>query len=149
MFKSGSRRILGDRLRNRPEEKLGWTGRWAWLGLGWACEKKRIVPRPISQRAAGIGGSGGDEAGGGGSRPWTPRRRPEWTREKANKLVNDNFAPLGADELKLGADSHLGGHGHTDSSSLSSTPPATLYRVFISDGLNEVDLIAEANRVNW
>ncbi|OWM82118.1 hypothetical protein CDL15_Pgr001692 [Punica granatum] len=31
-------------------------GSWAWLGLGWACEKKRIGPRPVSQRAAGIGG---------------------------------------------------------------------------------------------
>ncbi|PKI40268.1 hypothetical protein CRG98_039341 [Punica granatum] len=36
-----------------------------------------------------------------------------------------------------------------DSSSLSSTLSATLYRVSISDGLNEVDLIAGANRANW
>ncbi|PKI76182.1 hypothetical protein CRG98_003409 [Punica granatum] len=63
-------------------------GSWAWLGLGWACEKKRTWPRPVSRRAAGIGGSGGDEAGGGGSRPWTPRPRPEWAREIALGAVD-------------------------------------------------------------
>ncbi|PKI72992.1 hypothetical protein CRG98_006595 [Punica granatum] len=40
-------------------------------------------PRPIRQRAVGIGGSGGDEAAGCGSRPWTPRRRHERAREMA------------------------------------------------------------------
>ncbi|PKI48529.1 hypothetical protein CRG98_031079 [Punica granatum] len=55
---------------------------WNSLGLnGPSLQRKRNGPRPVSRRVAEIGGSGGDEAGGGGSRPWTPRRRPEWTRE--------------------------------------------------------------------
>ncbi|PKI55637.1 hypothetical protein CRG98_023948 [Punica granatum] len=57
---------------------------WSSLGLnGPSPQRKRNGPRPVSRRAAGIGGSGGDEAGGGSSRPWTPRRQPEWTREIA------------------------------------------------------------------
>ncbi|PKH93971.1 hypothetical protein CRG98_049790, partial [Punica granatum] len=67
-----------------PGSALGRTGEvrpgWAWVG---PAKKEQTGPRPVSQRAAGIGGSGGDEVGGGGSRPWTSRRRPEWTREIA------------------------------------------------------------------
>ncbi|PKI61166.1 hypothetical protein CRG98_018486 [Punica granatum] len=53
-------------------------------GLGWACEKKNELGRgPLAKGRPGSGGSGGDEAGACGSRPWTPRRRPEWTRDIA------------------------------------------------------------------
>ncbi|PKI65044.1 hypothetical protein CRG98_014513 [Punica granatum] len=31
-------------------------------------------PRPASRRAVGIAGNGGDNAAGGGSRPWMPRK---------------------------------------------------------------------------
>ncbi|PKI30819.1 hypothetical protein CRG98_048790, partial [Punica granatum] len=59
------------------------------LGLnGLDLRRKGNGPRPVSRRAAGIGGSGGDEAGGGGSRPWTPRQQPEWTREIALGAVD-------------------------------------------------------------
>ncbi|PKI45791.1 hypothetical protein CRG98_033798 [Punica granatum] len=61
------------RRRNRPEEKLD-------RSVGPSLQRKRNGPRPVSRRAAEIGGSGGDEVGGGGSRPWTPRRRHERAR---------------------------------------------------------------------
>ncbi|PKI69560.1 hypothetical protein CRG98_010043 [Punica granatum] len=35
---------------------------------------------PLAEGRPGSGGSGGDEAGGGGSHPWTPRRRHERAR---------------------------------------------------------------------
>ncbi|OWM73882.1 hypothetical protein CDL15_Pgr018942 [Punica granatum] len=55
-------------------------GRTSGLDL----RSKRNGSRLVSQRAAGIGGSGGDEAAGGGSRPWTPRRWYEKAREMAS-----------------------------------------------------------------
>ncbi|PKI31267.1 hypothetical protein CRG98_048342, partial [Punica granatum] len=65
--------------RNRPEERWAVLGKLGLVGLGLGLRKKRTRPRPVSRRQPGLGGSGGD----GGSRPWTPRRRPEWVREMA------------------------------------------------------------------
>ncbi|PKI55631.1 hypothetical protein CRG98_023942 [Punica granatum] len=81
-----SRHYLFTTRRSRADESPGSRAGpdWSALGLnGPSLQRKRNGPRPVSQRAAGIGGSGGDEAGGDGSRPWTPRRRTEWTREIA------------------------------------------------------------------
>ncbi|PKI53743.1 hypothetical protein CRG98_025873 [Punica granatum] len=62
-----------------PDWSVGPIGPNFWAGP----TRQGNGPRPVSQRAAGIGGSGGDEATGGGSRPWTSRRRPEWMWEMA------------------------------------------------------------------
>ncbi|PKI48117.1 hypothetical protein CRG98_031479 [Punica granatum] len=57
---------------------------WRELGLnGPSLQRKGNGPRPVSRRAAGIEGAAATRLVGGGSRPWTPRRRPEWTREIA------------------------------------------------------------------
>ncbi|OWM77605.1 hypothetical protein CDL15_Pgr017003 [Punica granatum] len=63
------------RRRNRPEEKLGRTGRWAENGLGLNLRNKGNGPRPVSRRVVGIAGNGGDGSAGGGSLLWTPQRR--------------------------------------------------------------------------
>ncbi|OWM78174.1 hypothetical protein CDL15_Pgr014993 [Punica granatum] len=62
MNRAGSDRIGPDRPKEKPPERaLGRTGEvrpgWAWVG---PAKKERTGPRPVSQRAAGIGGSGGD-----------------------------------------------------------------------------------------
>ncbi|PKI63846.1 hypothetical protein CRG98_015830 [Punica granatum] len=49
------------RRRNRPEVRWAGLGKLGLAGLGLGLRKKeRTGPRPVSQRAAGIGGSGGD-----------------------------------------------------------------------------------------
>ncbi|OWM63354.1 hypothetical protein CDL15_Pgr022099 [Punica granatum] len=64
MNRVGSDRIgLPARKRKPPGREAGPD--WSVLGLNG--------PRPVNRRAVGIAGIGGDEAAGGGSRPWTSR----------------------------------------------------------------------------
>ncbi|PKI51124.1 hypothetical protein CRG98_028481 [Punica granatum] len=58
--------------RNRPEERWAELGKLGLARLGLGLRKKRTGPRPVSQRAAGIGGQ---------------RRRRGWGRR---------FSPLDA-----------------------------------------------------
>ncbi|PKI58173.1 hypothetical protein CRG98_021431 [Punica granatum] len=78
-------RIGPDRPKEKPPKRtLGRTGEvgpgWAWAGTA---KKNELGRGPLAEGRPGSGGSGDNEDGGGGSRPWMPLRRPEWTREIA------------------------------------------------------------------
>ncbi|PKI70224.1 hypothetical protein CRG98_009416 [Punica granatum] len=78
------RRIGLARSKEKPPGRaLGRTGHVGPNRLGLGLRRKRNGPRPVSRRAVGIARNGGDDAAGGGSRPWTPRRRHERVREIA------------------------------------------------------------------
>ncbi|OWM64204.1 hypothetical protein CDL15_Pgr018775 [Punica granatum] len=93
MDQVGSDRIGSPaRRRNRPEELLDRTealGRTSGLDL----RDKEMGRGPLA-RSGPNQGSGGGEAVGGGSRPWTPRRRHERAREMALGIAWTTRCPI-------------------------------------------------------